>query len=70
MKAQIENDMRPVERLLDGLFVCVEERKSPLASRTEGNRLVRLKGGEELMGKFVNVKITGSNTWALYGEAE
>ena len=29
-----------------------------------------LKGGEELMGKFVNVKITGSNTWALYGEAE
>ena len=42
----------------------------PLTSRTEGNRLVRVKGSEELMGKFVNVKITGSNTWALYGEAE
>ena len=41
----------------------------PLASRTEGNRLVRLKGDEALMGKFVDVKITGSNTWALYGEA-
>ena len=40
----------------------------PLASRTEGNRLVRLKGDKSLMGKFVDVKITGSNTWALYGE--
>ncbi len=41
----------------------------PLASRTEGNRLVRLKGDKSLMGKFTDVKITGSNTWALYGEA-
>ena len=40
----------------------------PLASRTEGNRLVRLKGDKSLMGKFTDVKITGSNTWALYGE--
>ena len=42
----------------------------PLTSRTQGNRLVRLKGSEDLMGKFLNVKITDSNTWALYGEAE
>ena len=41
----------------------------PLASRTDGNRLVRLKGGSELIGQFVDVKITDSNTWALYGEA-
>ncbi len=42
----------------------------PLAGRTEGNRLVRLKGDEDLMGQFINVKITDSNTWALYGQAE
>ena len=42
----------------------------PLSSRTEGNRLVRLKGDESLMGRFVQAKITGSNTWALYGEVE
>ena len=42
----------------------------PLAGRTEGNRLVRLKGDEDLMKQFINVKITDSNTWALYGEAE
>ena len=40
----------------------------PLASRTEGNRLVRLKGDKELIGQFVDVKIIDSNTWALYGE--
>jgi tRNA-2-methylthio-N6-dimethylallyladenosine synthase len=41
----------------------------PLSSRTDGNRLVRLTGGSELIGRFVDVKITDSNTWALYGEA-
>ena len=40
----------------------------PLSSRTDGNRLVRLTGGSELIGQFVDVKITDSNTWALYGE--
>ncbi len=40
----------------------------PVSSRTEGNRLVRLKGGKELIGRFLDVRITGSNTWALYGE--
>ena len=41
----------------------------PLASRTEGNRLVRMKGDKSLIGGFAQVRITGSNTWALYGEA-
>ena len=40
----------------------------PLSSRTEGNRLVRLTGDEGMIGQFVTVRITGSNTWALYGE--
>nr|WP_325299372.1 tRNA (N6-isopentenyl adenosine(37)-C2)-methylthiotransferase MiaB [uncultured Dysosmobacter sp.] len=40
----------------------------PLASRTEGNRLVRLKGDKGLIGQFIDVKVTDSNTWALYGE--
>ena len=35
---------------------------------TEGNRLVRLKGDKSLIGRFLEVNITGSNTWALYGE--
>ena len=41
-----------------------------LSSRTNGGRLVHLKGDPSLVGQFVNVKITASNTWALYGEIE
>ena len=39
-----------------------------LSSRTNGGRLVHLKGDPSLIGKFIDVKITSSNTWALYGE--
>ena len=58
---------KTVRVLVDGKS---DDPEYPLTSRTQGNRLVRLKGGEELMGKFLNVKVTDSNTWALYGEAE
>ena len=39
-----------------------------LSSRTNGGRLVHLKGDESLIGKFIDVRIVSSNTWALYGE--
>ncbi len=41
-----------------------------LSSRTNGGRLVHLRGDKSLIGQFVNVKIVSSNTWALYGEIE
>ena len=39
-----------------------------LTARTDGGRLVRLDGGDELIGQFLNVTITGSTTWSLFGE--
>ena len=42
----------------------------PLQSRTDGGRLVHLVGDKSLIGQYVQVKITDSNTWALFGEAE
>jgi tRNA-2-methylthio-N6-dimethylallyladenosine synthase len=39
-----------------------------LSSRTDGGRLVHLKGDPSLVGRFADVKITASSTWALYGE--
>ena len=39
-----------------------------LSARTNGGRLVHLHASPALVGEFVNVKITASNTWALYGE--
>jgi len=41
-----------------------------LSARTDGGRLVHLRGDASLIGTFQNVKITGSNTWALYGELQ
>ena len=39
-----------------------------LSSRTNGGRLVHLRGDPARIGTFADVKITASNTWALYGE--
>ncbi len=41
-----------------------------LSARTNGGRLVHLRGESALIGQFVSAKITASNTWALYGEIE
>ena len=41
-----------------------------LSSRTNGGRLVHLKGDEALIVKFIVFRITSGNTWALYGEIE
>lgn len=54
-----------VRVLIDGES---DDEEFPLSCRTEGNRLVRTKGDKSLIGTFAEVKITDSNTWALYGE--
>lgn len=57
---------KTVEVLVDGEN---DDREYPLTSRTVGGRLVHLKGSPALLGKFIRAKITGSATWALFGEA-
>ncbi len=39
-----------------------------LSSRTAGGRLVHLRGDESLIGRWAEARITGSNTYALFGE--
>ena len=56
-----EGKVLPV--LVDG---CTET--GELSTRTMGGRLVRVQGDKSLIGKFVNVEITGSNTYALSGK--
>ena len=56
------------DRLYPSVYESDDE-AFPLAARTEGNRLVRMKGDKALIGTFAKAKITDSNTWALYGEA-
>ena len=39
-----------------------------LTSRTEGGRLVRFAGDDDLIGTYQNITITGSTTWSLIGK--
>ena len=39
-----------------------------LSARTNGGRLVHLKGDPSLIGRFITVEIVSGNTWALYGK--
>ncbi len=41
-----------------------------LTSRTDGGRLVRFAGPEELIGQFVELKITDCTTWSLVGTVD
>ena len=39
-----------------------------LSGRTEGNVIIEFPGENELIGSFVNVKVTNPRTWIVYGE--
>ena len=60
-----EYEGRTLRVLIDGVTGREEYN---LSARTNGGRLVHLKGDESLVGQFVQARITASNTWALYGE--
>lgn len=60
-----EYEGRTVKVLVDGETGRDEYN---LSSRTNGGRLVHLRGDKSLIGQFIQVKIVSSNTWALYGE--
>ncbi len=42
--------------------------KDTLTARTEGGRLVRFQGPDELIGNYANLRIIGATTWSLTGE--
>ena len=56
---------KTVEVLIDGEN---ENEEYPLTSRTNGGRLVHLKGDRSLIGQFREVTVTSATTWALFGE--
>ncbi len=56
---------KTVRCLVDGES---DDARYPLNARTAGGRLVHLVGDKETINTYQNVKITDSNTWALFGE--
>lgn len=57
---------RTVRVLIDG---SEHGKEGILTARTNGGRLVRLKGDPSLIGTFRQVRITDATTWSLVGEA-
>ncbi len=55
-----------VEVLVEGYS---QRNKAHLTGRTRTNKIVNFPGESELIGKLVNVEITGINPWSLRGEA-
>ena len=53
--------------LVDGLG---DDPEYPLTARTQGQKLVRLKGDPALVGRFVEAKIEKHTTWALFGAVQ
>ena len=58
---------KTVRVLVDGE---TDDARWPLSARTTGGRLVHLVGDKNTLGTYQTVKITDSNTWALFGEIE
>ena len=56
---------RTLRVLVDGE---TDDTRWPLSARTAGGRLVHLVGDKSALGQYRDVKITDSNTWALFGE--
>ena len=56
---------RTLRCLIDGQS---DDSRWPLTARTAGGRLVHLVGDPAAVGTYRDVKITDSNTWALFGE--
>ena len=56
---------RTLRCLIDGQS---DDSRWPLTARTAGGRLVHLVGDRDALGQYRDVRITDSNTWALFGE--
>ena len=45
-----------------------KKNKDVLSGRTSSNKIVLFEGDKELEGKFVDVEITETKTWTIYGK--
>ncbi len=58
---------RTLPVLIDGRS---EDKNYDLTARTDGFKLVHLRGSEDLIGQFAEAEIDRSSTWALFGKVK
>jgi len=72
---------KTIRVLVDGIVADMEKAEASqtgsqneafyqLKARTNGGRLVHLKGDSTLLGKFIDATITHSTNWSLFGEVK
>lgn len=69
-EACIKSNKKCVGKIFEILVESFEEKDNNiiLAGRARNNKIVHFAGDKNLVGEFVNVKITGASTWHLRGE--
>lgn len=71
---KVQNDIsKQINEAYSGKTVKVlaegysETDKNMLTGRTDGNKIVNFSGSENLIGQFIDVEITETKTWSLFG---
>ena len=67
----VEKHMKYIDTTIRVLAdVDSHDARYPVKARTNGGRLVHLKGDTGVIGSFVDAKITHCNSWSLFGELQ
>ena len=64
----LENNQKYLGRVVKVLIEGESEKPGKLMGYTDTMKLVNVVGDEDIIGKIVDVKITGVKTWSLDGE--
>ena len=69
-EACLKSNEKCVGKIFEILVESYEDKdgKIILAGRAPNNKIVHFEGTKELIGEFINVKITSASTWHLRGE--
>jgi len=67
-KYALENNKKLEGKIVKVLVEAESDKPGYLMGYSDTNKLVNLKGTEDLIGKIVNVKILEAKTWSLNGE--
>ena len=67
-KYALENNKKLENKVVEVLVEAQSDKTGFLMGYTDTNKLVNLKGPEEIIGEIVKVKINEAKTWSLNGE--
>ena len=67
-KYALENNEKLLNKTVKVLVEGPSDKNDMLMGYTDTNKLVNIKGPKDIIGKIVDVKITGVKTWSLDGE--